>query len=59
VPWITCGETARRRSVGPDLWLSGAEDFDLEPWPYSAFFGALRLRDEVKVDFDVALTPDD
>jgi polyisoprenoid-binding protein YceI len=26
--------------------------------PYSAFFGALRLRDEVKVDFDVALTPD-
>jgi hypothetical protein len=37
----------------------GAEDFDLEPWPYSAFFGAPRLRDEVKVDFDVALTPDD
>jgi polyisoprenoid-binding protein YceI len=26
--------------------------------PYSALFGALRLRDEVKVDFDVALTPD-
>jgi polyisoprenoid-binding protein YceI len=26
--------------------------------PYSAFFGALRLRDEVKVDFDVALIPD-
>jgi hypothetical protein len=26
--------------------------------PYSAFFGALRLRDEVKVHFDVALTPD-
>src|SRR5215207_3981596 len=26
--------------------------------PYSAFLGALRLRDEVKVDFDVALTPD-
>ena len=26
--------------------------------PYSAFFGALRLRDEVKVDFDVALTPE-
>ena len=26
--------------------------------PYSAFFGALRLSDEVKVDFDVALTPD-
>jgi polyisoprenoid-binding protein YceI len=26
--------------------------------PYSAFFGALRLRDEVKVDLDVALTPD-
>ncbi|MGH3369990.1 MAG: YceI family protein [Nocardioidaceae bacterium] len=26
--------------------------------PYSAFFGALKLRDEVKVDFDVALTPD-
>jgi polyisoprenoid-binding protein YceI len=26
--------------------------------PYSAFFGALRLKDEVKVDFDVALTPD-
>jgi len=25
---------------------------------YSAFFGALKLRDEVKVDFDVALTPD-
>jgi polyisoprenoid-binding protein YceI len=26
--------------------------------PYSAFFGVLKLRDEVKVDFDVALTPD-
>jgi hypothetical protein len=26
--------------------------------PYSAFFGALKLRDEVTVDFDVALTPD-
>jgi polyisoprenoid-binding protein YceI len=26
--------------------------------PYSAFLGALRLSDEVKVDFDVALTPD-
>jgi polyisoprenoid-binding protein YceI len=26
--------------------------------PYSAFFGALKLRDEVKVDFDVAPTPD-
>ena len=26
--------------------------------PYSAFFGALRLSDEVKVDLDVALTPD-
>jgi len=25
---------------------------------YSAFFGALKLRDEVKVDFDVALTQD-
>jgi polyisoprenoid-binding protein YceI len=25
--------------------------------PYSAFFGALKLRDEVKVDFDVVLTP--
>ena len=25
--------------------------------PYSAFFGALRLSDEVKVDFDIALTP--
>jgi polyisoprenoid-binding protein YceI len=25
--------------------------------PYSAFFGALKLSDEVKVDFDVALTP--
>jgi hypothetical protein len=25
--------------------------------PYSAFFGALRLSDEVKVDVDVALTP--
>ena len=25
--------------------------------PYSAFFGALKLRDEVTVDFDVALTP--
>jgi polyisoprenoid-binding protein YceI len=24
--------------------------------PYSAFFGALRLSDEVKVDFDIALT---
>ena len=24
--------------------------------PYSAFFGALKLSDEVKVDFDVALT---
>jgi hypothetical protein len=27
--------------------------------PYSAFLGALRLRDEVKVHIDVALTPDD
>jgi hypothetical protein len=26
--------------------------------PYSAFFGALKLSDEVKVDFDVALKPD-
>ncbi len=26
--------------------------------PYSAFFGALKLRDEVKVDFDAAPTPD-
>jgi polyisoprenoid-binding protein YceI len=26
--------------------------------PYSAFFGTLKLSDEVKVDFDVALTPD-
>ena len=26
--------------------------------PYSAFFGALRLSDEVKVHFDVALTPE-
>jgi polyisoprenoid-binding protein YceI len=25
--------------------------------PYSAFFGALRLRDEVEVEFDVALEP--
>lgn len=25
--------------------------------PYSAFFGALRLRDDVEVEFDVALTP--
>jgi polyisoprenoid-binding protein YceI len=25
--------------------------------PYSAFFGALKLSDEVKIDFDVALTP--
>lgn len=25
--------------------------------PYSAFFGALKLSDEVKVDFDVVLTP--
>jgi polyisoprenoid-binding protein YceI len=25
--------------------------------PYSAFFGALKLSDEVKLDFDVALTP--
>jgi hypothetical protein len=24
--------------------------------PYSAFFGALKLSNEVKVDFDVALT---
>jgi polyisoprenoid-binding protein YceI len=27
--------------------------------PYSAFFGALKLSDEVKVAFDIALTPDD
>jgi polyisoprenoid-binding protein YceI len=26
--------------------------------PYSAFFGALRLRDEVKVDLDIVPTPD-
>jgi polyisoprenoid-binding protein YceI len=26
--------------------------------PYSAFFGALKLRDDVAVEFDVALTPD-
>jgi hypothetical protein len=24
--------------------------------PYSAFFGALKLSDEVKIDFDIALT---
>ena len=27
--------------------------------PYAAFFGALKVRDEVDVEFDVALTPDD
>jgi polyisoprenoid-binding protein YceI len=27
--------------------------------PYSAFFGALKLSDEVKIDFDVALTRED
>jgi polyisoprenoid-binding protein YceI len=26
--------------------------------PYSAFFGALKLSDEVKIDFDIALTAD-
>jgi hypothetical protein len=25
--------------------------------PYSAFFGALKLSDEVKINFDIALTP--
>jgi len=27
--------------------------------PYAAFFGALKVKDEVDVEFDVALTPDD
>ena len=25
--------------------------------PYSAFFGALKLRDEVEIEFDLTLTP--
>ena len=46
---MTDGRVVGRASVVQSRW--GIR-------PYSAFFGALKLSDEVKVDFDVALTPD-
>jgi polyisoprenoid-binding protein YceI len=46
---VTDGRVVARATVAQSRW--GIR-------PYSAFFGALRLSDEVKVDFDVALTPD-
>jgi polyisoprenoid-binding protein YceI len=46
---VTDGRVVGRATVVQSQW--GVR-------PYSAFLGALRLRDEVKVDFDVALTPD-
>jgi polyisoprenoid-binding protein YceI len=46
---VTDGRVVARATVVQSRW--GIR-------PYSAFLGALRLRDEVKVDFDVALTPD-
>jgi len=44
---VTDGRVVGGASVVQSRWGSR---------PYSAFLGALRLRDEVKVDFDVALT---
>jgi polyisoprenoid-binding protein YceI len=46
---MTDGRVVGRASVVQSRW--GIR-------PYSAFFGALKLSDEVKVDFDVALTPE-
>jgi len=46
---VTDGRVVARATVVQSRWGIRA---------YSAFFGALKLRDEVKVDFDVALTPD-
>jgi polyisoprenoid-binding protein YceI len=46
---VTDGRVAGRATVVQSRW--GIR-------PYSAFFGALKLSDEVKVDFDVALTLD-
>jgi polyisoprenoid-binding protein YceI len=46
---VTGGRVVGRASVVQSRW--GLR-------PYSAFLGALRLRDEVKVHFDVAFTPD-
>ena len=43
-----------------DSRVSGGTTVVQSRWgirPYSAFFGALKLSDEVKVDFDVVLTP--
>jgi polyisoprenoid-binding protein YceI len=43
-----------------DGWVVGRAAVVQSRWgirPYSALFGALKLRDEVTVDFDVALTP--
>jgi polyisoprenoid-binding protein YceI len=46
---MTDGRAAGRATVVQSRW--GIR-------PYSALFGALKLRDEVEVAFDVALTPD-
>jgi hypothetical protein len=52
------GESSQAYAVaGPE---EGRASVAQSPWgirPYSAFFGALKLSDEVKIDFDVALTP--
>ncbi len=54
-PVIVRGELAGGR-------VRGAATVTQSVWgikPYSAFFGALRLRDEVEVEFDLALAPAD
>jgi polyisoprenoid-binding protein YceI len=47
---VTDGRVVGGASVVQSRW---------EIRPYSAFFGALKLNDEVKIDFDVALTRED
>jgi polyisoprenoid-binding protein YceI len=46
--WVTNGRVVGGASVVQSRW--GIR-------PYSAFFGALKLNDEVNIDFDIALTP--
>ena len=54
---MTGGSSQVNLVAGPE---EGRASVAQSPWgirPYSAFFGALKLSDEVKIDFDVALTP--
>jgi hypothetical protein len=49
------------QKIGHDLtleitrWVAEIVIPDGDPKPYSAFFGALKLRDEVEVELDVTL----